>query len=72
MTTKYIDIYKLEDLDNFRSAPQLNKNQSEILFNELCNTRSHWQWNLWMISMMPTKHIGTKQSQMTVNAKYRL
>ena len=35
MSNKNIDIYKLEDLDKFRSAPKLNKNQSKILFNEL-------------------------------------
>jgi len=35
MSNKHIDIYKLEDLDKFRSAPKLNKNQSKILFNEL-------------------------------------
>ncbi len=35
MSNKHIDIYKLEDLDKFRSAPKINKNQSKILFNEL-------------------------------------
>ena len=35
MSENNIDFYKLEDLDNLRSAPKLNKNQSEILFNEL-------------------------------------
>ena len=35
MSNKNIDIYKLEDLDKFRSAPKINKIQSKILFNEL-------------------------------------
>ena len=35
MSNKNIDINKLEDLDKYRSAPKLNKNQTEILFNEL-------------------------------------
>ena len=35
MSTKIIDICKLEDLDKFRSAPKLNKKQSKILFNQL-------------------------------------
>ena len=34
MSKKIIDIKKLEDLDNFRSAPKLNKIQSKILLNE--------------------------------------
>ena len=35
MSTKNIDIWKLEDLEKLRSAPKLNKKQSRILFNEL-------------------------------------
>ena len=35
MSKKKIDIYKLEDLDKFRSAPKLNKIQSKILLNEV-------------------------------------
>ncbi len=35
MSIKNIDICKLEDLDKFRSAPKLNKEQSKKLFNEL-------------------------------------
>jgi len=35
MSTKDIDIKKLEDLDKLRSAPKLNKKQSKILFKEL-------------------------------------
>ena len=35
MTIKDSDICKLEDLDKLRSAPMLNKKQSEILFNQV-------------------------------------
>ena len=44
MSKKNIDINKLEDLDKFRSAPELNKNQSKILLNEvsLIIRKSDW------------------------------
>ena len=44
MSSKDIQIYKLEDLDKLRSAPKLNKKQSKILFNELSNIilKSDW------------------------------
>ena len=44
MSKKKIDIHKLEDLDNLRSAPKLNKDQSEILFKELSQiiVKSDW------------------------------
>ena len=35
MSTKNIDITKLEDLDKFRSAPKLDKKQSKNLFNQV-------------------------------------
>ena len=35
MTKEDINIYKLEDLDKFRSAPKLDKKQAEILLKEL-------------------------------------
>ena len=35
MSTKNIDITKLEDLDKFRSAPKLDKKQSKTLLNEV-------------------------------------
>ena len=35
MSTEYINICKLKDLDKFRSAPKINNKQSKILFNEL-------------------------------------
>ena len=35
MSKEQNDIYKLEDLDKLRSAPQLNKSQATILFNEV-------------------------------------
>tara|TARA_B100001250_G_C19717874_1_gene752401 strand:+ start:430 stop:831 length:402 start_codon:yes stop_codon:yes gene_type:complete len=44
MSTKEINICKLEDLDKLRSAPKLNKNQSKILFNELSNIIHKSDW----------------------------
>ena len=35
MSTKNIDITKLEDLDKFRSAPKLDKKQSKTLLNQV-------------------------------------
>ena len=35
MSKKDIEISKLEDLDKLRSAPRLNKKQSDNLFNEI-------------------------------------
>ena len=35
MSKKDIEISKLEDLDKLRSAPKLNKKQSDNLFNEI-------------------------------------
>ncbi len=44
MSSKNIDLYKLEDLDKFRTAPKLNKKQSKILFNELCHIIHKSDW----------------------------
>ena len=44
MPSKDIDISKLEDLNKLRSAPQLNKKQSEILFNDLRNIINKSDW----------------------------
>tara|TARA_Y100001968_G_C19027642_1_gene558274 strand:- start:238 stop:639 length:402 start_codon:yes stop_codon:yes gene_type:complete len=44
MCTKNIDIHKLGDLDKLRSAPNLNKKQSIILFNELNNIIHKSDW----------------------------
>ena len=44
MSTKKIDICKLEDLDKLRSAPELNKKQSRILFNELIHIINKSDW----------------------------
>ena len=44
MSTKNIDIYKLEDLDKMRSAPILNKKQSKILFIELSKVIHKSEW----------------------------
>tara|TARA_B100001250_G_scaffold395191_1_gene399836 strand:+ start:6 stop:407 length:402 start_codon:yes stop_codon:yes gene_type:complete len=44
MSKENIDIYKLEDLDKYRSAPKLNKNQSKILLNELSRIIRQSDW----------------------------
>ena len=44
MSRKDIEICKLEDLDKLRSAPKLNKNQSEKLFNELRSIINKSDW----------------------------
>ena len=44
MSTENIDICKLEDLDKLRTAPNLNKKQSKILFNELCHIIHKSDW----------------------------
>ena len=44
MSTKNIDICKLEDLDKLRSAPKLNEKQSKILFNELSQIIHKSDW----------------------------
>ena len=50
-------ISKLEDLDKFRSAPQLNKIQSEILIKELRNIIYKADW-LTIGVMSPTLEKG--------------
>ena len=44
MSTKKIDIKKLEDLDQLRSAPKLNKKQSKILLNEVSRVIHKSDW----------------------------
>ena len=44
MTIKDSDIFKLEDLDKLRSAPILNKKQSEILFKQVENIIYKADW----------------------------
>ena len=44
MSTKNIDICKIEDLDKFRSAPILNKKQSETLLNQLIHLINKSDW----------------------------
>ena len=44
MSIQDSDISKLEDLDKLRSAPNLNKNQSEILLNQLENIIYKADW----------------------------
>ncbi len=44
MSSKNNDICKLEDLDKLRTAPKLNKKQSEILFNELKHIIQKSDW----------------------------
>ena len=44
MSTKNIDITKLEDLDKFRSAPKLNKKQSKTLLNQAICLINNSDW----------------------------
>ena len=44
MSIQDSDICKLEDLDKLRSAPKLNKKQSEILLNQLENIINKADW----------------------------
>ena len=44
MSTKNIDICKLEDLDKFRSAPKLNKKQSRTLLNQVIHLINKSDW----------------------------
>ena len=44
MSEIYNDISNLEDLDKLRSAPRLNKNQSEKLLNQLKNIINKADW----------------------------
>ena len=57
MISKDIEICKLEDLDKFRSAPKLNKSQSEKLFNELRSIINKSDW-LTIGIMSPSLEIG--------------
>ena len=59
MSSKDIEICKLEDLDKLRSAPQLNENQSEKLFNELRSFVNKSDW-LTIGIMSPSLEIGIK------------
>ncbi len=44
MSEKNINIFKLADLNQLRSAPKLNKKQSKILFSELCDIINKSDW----------------------------
>ena len=44
MSKKDLQICKLEDLDKLRSAPQLNKQQSQKLLNELIDIINKSDW----------------------------
>ena len=44
MSTRNIDICKLEDLDKLRSAPKLNKEQSKVLLNDLRHIIDKSDW----------------------------
>ena len=57
MNSKDIGIYKLEDLSKLRSAPKLNKNESERLFKEVKNIISASDW-LTIGVMSPTLKRG--------------
>ena len=57
MYPKDIEIYKLEDLSKLRSAPKLNKKQSEILLKEAENIIITSDW-LTIGVMSPTLQRG--------------
>ena len=57
MSIKDIEICQLADLDKLRSAPKLNKNQSENLFNELRSIINKSDW-LTIGIMSPSLEIG--------------
>ena len=57
MSRKDIEICKLEDLDKLRSAPKLNKKQSEKLLNELRSIINKSDW-LTIGIMSPSLEIG--------------
>ena len=44
MSEKNSFISRLEDLDKLRSAPRLNKNQSELLFKQVENIIFNADW----------------------------
>ena len=57
MHPKDININKLEDLDKFRSAPELNNHQTKILFNELRHIINKSDW-ITIGIMSPSLEIG--------------
>ena len=57
MSIKDINICKLSDLDKLRSAPKLNKKQSEILLNQLEDIIQEADW-LTIGVMSPTINQG--------------
>ncbi len=57
MSTKDIDICKLEDLDKLRSAPKLNKKQSENLLNQIIHLIHKSDW-ITIGVMSPSLTIG--------------
>ena len=59
MSSKNIQIYKLADLNKLRSAPKLNKSQSEKLFNEMRSIINKSDW-LTIGIMSPSLEIGIK------------
>tara|TARA_B100001250_G_C19699032_1_gene743932 strand:- start:276 stop:677 length:402 start_codon:yes stop_codon:yes gene_type:complete len=59
MSKTNIDISKVEDLDKLRSAPKLNKKQSEKLFNELSHIIHKSDWiTIGVMSPSLTKGIN--------------
>ncbi|AIQ96889.1 DUF1824 family protein [Prochlorococcus sp. MIT 0801] len=57
MSTKNIDICKLEDLDKLRSAPRLNKKQSKNLLNQISHLIHKSDW-ITIGVMSPTLQRG--------------
>ncbi len=59
MSEKDNDISRLEDLDKLRSAPRLNKQQSELLFKQVENIILQADW-ITIGVMSPTLKQGIK------------
>ena len=69
MSIKNNEISKLEDLDQLRSAPRLQKKQSKILFNELSNIIDKSDW-ITIGVMSPSLKKGI-QAVRKIEAKFK-
>ena len=70
MSSKDIQISKLQDLDKLRSAPKLNKKQSEELLNELRPILNQSDW-LTIGIMSPSLRLGLKAVR-SIEKKFEL
>ena len=69
MSTQNSYIYKLEDLDKLRSAPILNKKQSEILLNQIIDIIGKADW-ITIGVMSPTLSKGINAVR-AIEKKYK-